>query len=283
MKKYKSLMALLLLCAMLLAGCGKEKDLGEWQMPTVDSKPTVAPTAMPSFGGGSPETYVWNELEYFSMADPGAAPESLQEKYGPKDTAALFPYNFLPATIFSESYSSYEKLSLKKTNHEVMLNPEDKSLAESAYVEFVYAPKSGKESASLYVMAELLSYEQTENIYNQKVFPHVSCAEGTKPVQSRHYLKDFVLAKYGQQRIAQILKLTPNSYFTDVQAARLEAEQKGEVYVPQRQILLTISCGVDMSDEEFIAAVTTLLHFSDGSELPVVDDGKPKPGEKGYA
>ena len=116
MKKYKSLMALLLLCAMLLGGCGKEKDLGQWEMPTVDTKPTVAPTAMPTYGGGSPETYVWNELEYFSMADPGVAPESLQEKYGPKDTAALFPYNFLPASIFGESYANYEKLSLKKTN-----------------------------------------------------------------------------------------------------------------------------------------------------------------------
>ena len=92
-----------------------------------------------------------------------------------------------------------------------------------------------------------------------------------------------MLAKYGEQRIAQVMKLTPTSYFTDTQAAMLEAEQNGESYVPQRQILLTITCGIDMSDEAFISAVCTLLQFSDGSEKPVVDDGLPKPGEKGAA
>ena len=283
MKRYTRLIALMLIAVLCLSACGRKEELGAWEMPVVDSKPTVQPTAIPSFGGGSPETYVWNEAEYFNMADPGAAPESLQEKYGPKDTAAMFPYNFLPATIFSESYSKYEKLSLKKTNHELMLDPVDKSLAQGAYVEFVYSNKSGKESQNLYVMAELLSYEQAEQIYNHKVYPHMSYFDGARPQPSRHYLKDFVLAKCGQQRVAQILKINPSSYFTDVQRARLEAEQNGEIYVPQRQILLTITCGIDMTDEEFISAVTTILQFSDGSEKPPVDDGKPKPGEKGYA
>ena len=283
MKRYKALIALMLLFCLLLSACGKEEELGAWEMPAVDTKPTVAPTALPSFGGGSPETYVWNDAVYFSMADPGAAPESIQEKYGPNDSAALFPYNFLPASIFSESYSSYEKLSLKKTNHEVMLDPADMSLAENAYVEFVFAPKSGKEAESLYVLAELLSFEQASKVYNEKVYPHMSYAESSRPQLSRYYLKDFVLAKYGEQRIAQVMKLTPTSYFTDTQAAMLEAEQNGESYVPQRQILLTITCGIDMSDEAFISAVCTLLQFSDGSEKPVVDDGLPKPGEKGAA
>lgn len=283
MKKYKSLIALMLLALMLLSACGKEEELGAWEMPTVDSKPTVAPTAMPSFGGGSPETYVWNEAVYFNMSDPGTAEDALQDKLGPKDTAALFPYNFLPSAIFSESYSQYEKLSLKKTNHEVVLSPADNSLAPNAYVEFVYAPKSGKDTKSLYVMAELLSYEQASTVYNEKTYPHLGYAEGARPSHSRYYLQDFVLARYGQQRIAQIFKLYPSSYFTDAQATMFQAQQNGEIYEPQRQILLTVTCGVDMSDEEFIAAVTTLLSFSDGSEKPVVDDGKPKPGEKGYA
>lgn len=283
MKKYKSLMALLLLMCLMLTACGKEEELGAWEMPAVDSKPTVPPTAMPSYGGGSPEYYVWNEAVWFNMSDPGVAEDAVQDKYGPNDTKGLFPYNFLPASLFGESYSSFDKLTFKKTNHEVMLNPADNSLAENAYVEFVYAPKSGKETQSLFVMAELLSYEQTETIYNQKVYPHMAYAEGARPSHSRYYLKDFVLAKYGEQRVAQILKLTPNSYFTDVQAARVAAEQNGEVYIPQRQILLTVTCGVEMSDEEFIAAVTTLLNFSDGSEIPPVEDGRPKPGEKGYA
>ncbi len=284
MKKYTGLIALMLIIALCLSACGKEEELGQWEMPVVDSKPTVAPTAIPSIGGGNPETYVWNEAEYFSMADPGAAPESIQEKYGPNDTMGLFPYNFMPASIFSESYSKYQKLSLKKTNHEVMLDPTDNSLARNAYVEFVFAPKSGSESQSLYVMAELLSYEQAEKIYNEKVYPHVSYADGARPQHSRYYLRDFVLLKCGGQRLAQILKLTPASYFTDVQAARIEAEQNGEVFVPARQILLTITCGLEMSDEEFIAAVTTILSFSDGSEKPVVEEpGLPKPGEKGAA
>ena len=283
MKKYRVLVALMLLCSLALTACGKEEELGAWEMPAVDSKPTVVPTAVPSFGGGSPETYVWNEAVYFSMADPGVSGDAVQEKYGPNDTKALFPYNFLPASIFGESYASYEKLSFRKTNHEVMLNPVDKSLAENSYVEFIYGPKNYEDSKTLYVYAELLSYEQAEKIYNEKVYPHISFAESSRATLSRHYLKDLVLAKYGNQRIAQIMKLTPSSYFTDTQAARLEAEQNGELFVPQRQILLTVTCGIDMSDEEFIAAVTTLLHFSDGSEIPPVDDGKPKPGEKGYA
>lgn len=283
MKRYKSLIALMLTAMLLLSACGKKEELGAWEMPEVDAKPTVQPTAMPSYGGGSPEYYVWNEAVYFNMSDPGVAADAVQDKYGPNDTKALFPYNFLPASLFSESYSNYDQLSFRKTNHEVMLNPVDKSLAENAYVEFVYGPKSFKDSETLYVYAELLSFEQTETVYNQKTYPHIAYAEGARAAHSRYYLKDFVLAKYGEQRIAQILKLTPNSYFTDAQAARIQAEQNGEVYVPQRQILLTVTCGVDMSDEEFIAAVTTLLQFSDGSEIPVVDDGRPKPGEKGYA
>ncbi len=284
MKKYTRALALLLIAVLALSACGKEEELGAWEMPVVDSKPTVAPTAIPSIGGGTPEIYVWNEAEYLNMSDPGAAPDSIQEKYGPKDTAAFFPYNFLPDTIFSESYSKYQKLSLKKTNHELMLDPVEKQLASNAYVEFVYAPKSGKDSQSLYVMAELLSYEQTEKIYNEKVYPHATYTDGARPTLSRYYLKDFVLSKCGEQRFAQILKLTPTSYFTDVQAARIEAEQNGEIFVPARQILLTITCGLEMSDEEFIAAVTTILSFSDGSEKPVVEEpGLPKPGEKGAA
>ena len=283
MKKYTRLMALMLLMVLLLSACGKKEELGEWEMPVVDSKPTVAPTAIPSFGGGSPETYVWNEAVWFNMADPGVAEDAVQDKYGPNDTAALFPYNFLPASIFGESYSSYDKISFRKTNHEVMLNPVDNSLAENSYVEFVYAPKSGKESESLFVMAELLSYEQSLKIYNEKTYPHMGYENGVRPSLSRYYLKDFVLAKYGEQRLAQIFKLSPSSYFSDTQAAMLQAEQNGEAYEPPRLILLTISCGVDMSDEEFVAAVTTILAFSDGSEIPPVDDGRPKPGEKGYA
>ena len=46
MKRYKSLIALMLLALTLLSACGKEEELGAWEMPAVDARPTVQPTAM---------------------------------------------------------------------------------------------------------------------------------------------------------------------------------------------------------------------------------------------
>ena len=63
-----------------------------------------------------------------------------------------------------------------------------------------------------------------------------------------------------------------------------EAGEAGEVFVPARQIFLTVSCGLNMSDEEFVAAVTTLLRFSDGSEIVTPEPSRlPVFGEKGAA
>ena len=84
--------------------------------------------------------------------------------------------------------------------------------------------------------------------------------------------------------MAQILKLPSSSYFTDAEKAAADATENGEEYVPARQILLTITCGENMSDEEFIAAVCTLLKFSDGSEITAPEESRlPVPGEKGAA
>ena len=67
-------------------------------------------------------------------------------------------------------------------------------------------------------------------------------------------------------------------------AAMDAAAESGEVYIPQRQILLTVVAGENMSDEEFIAAVSYLVQFSDGSEKPPVEEHKlPGKGEKGAA
>ena len=89
-----------------------------------------------------------------------------------------------------------------------------------------------------------------------------------------------MLIRVGEQRAAQILKLTPSSYFSDSRAALTENED----YVPARQILLTVTCGLNMSDEEFIAAVCTLLRFSDGSEIVTPEPSRlPAFGEKGAA
>lgn len=271
------LLAICLLCP-LLSACGREEPLEPWQMPTVDSKPTPVPTAAPSFGGGSPERYIWNEAALLLMNNPGAAPGSAQENYTHKQCAALFPYNFLPAAVFGESYSGYEKLSLKKTAHDVLLD-ENGQLAEHSYIEFRYLPKSGKEDEGLYVMAELCSLEQAQEIYNG-LYPHLMMPQGVRLQTSTYYLKDFVLAKVEDQRIAQILKLTPSSYFND--ARRMMAEDAS--YVPQRQILLTVTCGVNMSDEEFIAAACYLLRYSDGSEIVTPEPSRlPTFGEKGAA
>ena len=271
------LLAVLLLCPLLTA-CRKEEPLEPWVMPTVDVKPTPVPTAAPSFGGGSPESYVWNEAALLLMNNPGAAPGSTQEKYTHKQCAALFPYNFLPSAIFGESYSPYPKLSLKKTDHDVMLDGAGQ-LAEHAYIEYQYLPKSGKEEDGLFVMAELCSMEAAQEIYNG-LYPHLMMPQGERLRLSTYYLKDFVLAKIEEQRIAQILKLTPSSYFAD--ARRAIAEDPG--FVPQRQILLTVTCGLNMSDEEFIAAVCYLLRYSDGSEIVTPEPSRlPVFGEKGAA
>ena len=271
------LLALCLICPMLTA-CRKEEPLEPWEMPTVDSKPTPVPTAAPSFGGGSPERYVWNEAALLLMNNPGAAPTSKQETYSHRQCLALFPYNFLPSAIFGESYAGYERLGIKRTDHAVLLD-ENGQLAEHSYIEFQYLPKSGKEDEGLYVMAELCSLEAAQEIYNG-LYPHLLMPQGEKLRASTYYLKDFVLAKIEEQRIGQVLKLTPASYFAD--ARRLMADDP--TYVPQRQILLTVTCGVNMSDEEFAAAVCYLLRFSDGSEIVTPEPSRlPVFGEKGAA
>ena len=271
------LLALCLACP-LLASCGKEPELEPWTMPQVDARPTAAPTAAPAFGGGSPERYVWNEAAFVNMANPGAAKDSVQENYTHKQCLALFPYTFLPASVFGESYAAYEKLSLKKTQHDVMLD-ENGRLAEHAYIEFQYLPKSGKEDEGLYVMVELCSLDAAQEIYNGS-YPHLILPEGEKLKLSTYYLKDFVLAKVGEQRVAQFMKLTPASYFSDARKAMAEDES----FVPQRQVFMTLTCGLKMSDEEFIAAACYLLRYSDGSEIVTPEPSRlPVFGEKGAA
>ena len=282
MKQTIALLLALLLAIPALAGCGKEEELEPWTMPQVDAKPTPVPTPAPAFGGGNPESYRWNEAEFLNMSLPGADPSSVQQSFTHKQTLALFPYNFLPSAIFGESYSTYEKLSLQKTQHQVMLDAAGQ-LAEHSYVEFVYLPKGGKPEEGLYVMAELCSYEEAGAIYAGD-YPHLVLTEAERPQRSVYYLREFVLAHVGQQRVAQFMRLTPASYFNDARAALAAAEEKGEVYVPARQVFLTVTCGLDMSDEEFIAAVCDLLRFSDGSEIVTPEPSHlPAFGEKGAA
>jgi hypothetical protein len=279
-KQIAALLALLLLFT--LAGCRREEELEPWTMPAVDTKPTPVPTAAPSFGVSNPERIVWNEAAYLNMDQPGAAPDSVLQTLTHRQTAALYPYNFLPASVFGESYAAYDKLSLKKTEHQVLLDGTG-ALAEHAWVEFVYLPKSLKPEEGLYVMAELCSYDAAYEIYGG-VYPHVLMPAGERLQSSSSYLRDFVLFRVGQQRAAMMLKLVPSSYFADAQRAMAEAAEAGEPFTPSRQVFLTVTCGLGMSDEEFTAAVTTLLRFSDGSEIVTPEPSRlPVFGEKGAA
>ena len=46
MRKITALLILLsILFTIPLSACGEEEELGEWQMPEVDARPTAAPTA----------------------------------------------------------------------------------------------------------------------------------------------------------------------------------------------------------------------------------------------
>lgn len=277
MKRTLALLLLVLLIA-LLCGCGREKALEPWTMPAVDARPTPVPTPAPAFGGGSPERTVWNEDAALNMSDPGAAPDSVQETLSHTACAALFPYNFLPAAIFGESHAAYEKLSLRKTQHEVMLDAAGR-LAEHAYVEYLYLPKSGRAEDGLTVMAELCSYEAAAEI-DRGFYPHLRLPEDARPKLSAFYFREFVLARAGEQRVGMLMKLTPGSYFTDAAQALAEDES----FVPARQVLLTVTCGENVSDEAFLAALRSLLRFSDGSELPPPEESRlPVFGEKGAA
>ncbi len=278
MKKLSAWLLTICILLPLLTACGHTEELGPWQMPAVDTKPTPVPTPAPAFGGGSPESYVWNEAALLRMNEPGASSDSMPATCTHRQCAALFPYNFLPSAVFGESYAAFGKLSLKKTEHEVMLDSGG-ALAEHSYVEYVYMPKSGSEADALYVMAELCSFDAAQEIYNGR-YPHLIMPEGEKLRLSTYYLKDFVLAKVGEQRVAQILKLTPSSYFIDARRAM----QEDESFLPQRQVLLTLTCGLNMSDEEFIAAACYLLRYSDGSEIVTPEPSRlPGKGEKGAA
>lgn len=285
MKRITAAVSVLVMCLSLLCACGKtSEELGEWSLPEVASKPTAAPTAAPSYGAGSGEKYVWNEAVYFNMSDPGVYQEAVTKRLKHDSAMALFPYNFLPDVMLRESYNGYDRLRIMKEPHDTILAADTLGLAENAYIEIQYVPDSYDEKYSLTVRAELCGYESSRAIYEQLLYPHVAYADGAKPVESSYYLSRFVLAKYGTQRIAQIFKLIPKTYFSDVAAAMAESAESGEEYTPQRQLLLTISCGEKMSDENFIAAVVALLTYSDGSEIPVDSSNRlPVFGEKGAA
>lgn len=269
----------LLVAVCLLSGCG---DIGPWEMPQVDAAPTVPPTTAPVFSSASPETYIWNDIQSFNMSDPGVSGDRFEQELSHKESIALFGSSFLPDAIFTESRSPYKPLNLKKTSHQVIVDSEGQ-LQENAYVEYVYLPSNGNEKMGLTVMAELCSHETVSKIYSQQLTPHAVFADGVSPRVSSYYLNNFMLMKQGDTRYAQALVL-PTSYFSTVASLESALEEGEELELP-RQVLLSFTCGQDMSDDEFIAAVCRIWRYGTGNDPvpPVETPSLPQRGEKGAA
>lgn len=269
----------LLVAVCLLSGCG---DTGPWEMPQVDAAPTVPPTTAPVFSSASPETYIWNDIQSFNMSDPGVSGDRFEQELSHKESVALFGSSFLPDAIFTESRNPYKPLNLKKTSHQVIVDSEGQ-LQENAYVEYVYLPSNGNEKMGLTVMAELCSHETVSKIYSQQLTPHAVFADGVSPRVSSYYLNNFMLMKQGDTRYAQALVL-PTSYFSTVASLESALEDGEELELP-RQVLLSFTCGQDMSDDEFIAAVCRIWRYGTGNDPvpPVETPSLPQRGEKGAA
>lgn len=280
----KKITAIILLAAMLLCACGKEeKELGEWQMPEVDARPTTQPTAAPAFGGGSTARYNWNEGVDFNMAEPAVTVPTTTEKLTHAETLKLFGGQFMPATIFNESYGAYQRMYFEQVKHEVMLDSDGK-LAENAYVEFRFLNKDWVEASSITVYAELCGYEKVQEIYSSRAYPHLSYAEDETPQLSSYYLQNFILTKIGDKRYAQWLAM-PSSYISYVDQALEKAEkEETEAKIPAIP-LLTFTCREKVTDEMFIAAVCEISQRAAANVyLPPLNEIKlPQPGEKGAA
>ena len=269
-----------LLACLLLSACGQ---LEPWEMPQLDAAPTAQPIATPSQTGTSgPEKFIWNQISGFNMADPGVFGDRLEQELSHSQSLKLFESGLLPEKLFAESYSPYVTRYLQKQSHQVLVDSQGQ-LMENAYVEYVYLPKNGNEKRSIRVMAELCSHETLSDIYNQRLIPHVVFSQDVKPAASSYYLERFMLFKLGELRYAQALVL-PQAYFSRVSAMEAALEDGQELSLP-RQALLSFSCGEDVSDEEFAAAVCRIWKYSGGTapEAPVETPSLPQKGEKGAA
>ena len=276
----KIILPLLLMCLLL---CACSRELEPWEMPPVDAAPTAAPTAVPSFNAGSgPEKYVWNEALSFNIASPGVAGERVQQELSHSKSLQLFGQSLLPEAIFTESRSQYAPRYLQKSQHTVLVDSEG-ALMENAYVEYQYRPKSGNEKRGITVMAELCSHETLLQIQQRSLTPHTVFGAGVAPAVSSYYLDDFLLFKVGDTRYAQATVL-PGYYFSRVAAIERGLAEDEELSLP-RQVLLSFTCGEDVSDEEFISAVCKIWKCGSGiaPEAPVETPRLPQVGEKGAA
>lgn len=280
----KKLFLFVLLLALLLSGCGQKTELEAWEMPTLDAAPTTEPTSLPAASSAqAAERYVWNEGTGFRMSDPGVSVPASQAELTHAETLALFGGQFLPKTIFNESYGSYERMYLEQTKHDVLLDGSG-ALPENAYVEYRYLNKAWVEAGSISVMAELCSYERALEIFSGRAYPHIGYPEDAKPQLSTYSLQNFVLTKIGDTRYAQWLAVPSQYFYYAEKMEKLAAAQDIEPDIP-RIPLLTFTCREQVTDEQFIAAVRTLGQFCSSSIVLTDPDAPvlPKPGEKGAA
>lgn len=272
------------LLLVLLAGCGEERTLEVWEMPQLDAAPTAEPTALPAASSvQSAERYVWNEGESFNMASPGVSVPASQKELTHAETLALFGGQFLPKTIFNESYGAYERMYLEQVKHDVLLDGSGE-LPENAYIEYRYLNKAWVEAGSISVMAELCSYERAQEIFNNGAYPHITYPGGAKPQLSTYSLQNFVLTKIGGERYAQWLAVPSQYFYYAEKMEKNAAEQDLEPDIP-RIPLLTFTCRENVTDEQFIAAVRAIAQACSSSIVLTDPDAPslPKPGEKGAA
>ena len=239
----KRLICLLIIASLCLCGCGREDEpLGVWEVPEIEYAPTV-PTPTPIVQGGVkvPEI-VWNTADELNMSNPGVQVAAEEKTLSHKMTLLLFPWNFLPEKLFNSYDSPYESMTLEKAEHGVLLD-EAGVLVENAYVQYRYLTADKREETALILCAELISRERQIAIYEQNAYPHVSYGEGTGISLSRFGLESFVLGQCGELRYGQILLPLPKNVGGNT------------------VILLTLTCGAELSDEAFVDAILELWEY----------------------
>lgn len=239
----KLLICLILIAALCLCACGREEEpLGVWEVPEIEYAPTT-PTPTPIVQGGAKEpVIIWNEANEINMSHPGVQIEAEEKTLSHKQSLLLFPWSFLPETLFPAYDSPYETMSLQKSEHSVLLD-ENGALAENAYVQYSYLDKDKNELSAISVCAELISRQRQIDIYEHSSYPHVFYPEGKTLYLSRFGLDSFVVGRCGTLRFTQLLLPVPKNVAGDT------------------VILLTLSCGSELSDEALVDATMELWEY----------------------
>ena len=242
MRKFLIILLSLLSCLLCACSYKQEPVLEAWQVPEIETAP-VAPTPTPFVpSGGKTLNIIWNEADSINMSDPGVQGNPEEKQLSFSKSLALFPWDFLPYELFG-SKEGYPLLRVEQIPHGVLLD-ENGQLLENAYVQFRFLPKDGNEAQGVTVMAELVSRERQIAMYDSTLaYPHLRYDEGVQPLPSRYGLDSFLLSRCGQYRYAQMILPLPNNVSSD------------------RVILLTMGCGLELSDEQLVDALMEIWEY----------------------